>query len=147
MGDGAERERLLKDKNERHLDNVMMFKQLPKDRMPQLWAITDVSLVLLRNEPLFESVLPSKIFEAMGSGKAVILGVRGESQRLLDESEGGLCIEPENAIQLADAVESLADDRVRCRALGLAGRHYVEQHCDRRKLAEKFEAIFCSLKT
>ena len=39
--------------------------QLPKERMPALWALTDVSLVLLRDQPLFRTVLPSKLFEAL----------------------------------------------------------------------------------
>ncbi len=142
VGDGAERERLLYEKEQLGLDNVLMLGLLPKAEMPRVWAITDVSLVLLRNQLLFERVLPSKVFEAMGAAKPIILGVRGESQRLVEASGGGLCIEPENAEQLADAVTSLADDRARGLAMGLAGRHYVEQHFDRRNLAEKFEEVF-----
>ena len=145
VGDGAERERLLLEKEQLGLDNVLILGQLPKDQMPRVWSMTDVSLVLLRNQPLFESVLPSKVFEAMGAAKPIILGVRGESQRLVEASEGGLCIEPENAEQLAAAVTALADDRSRRLAMGLAGRHYVEQHFDRRKLAGRFEAEFAAL--
>jgi glycosyltransferase involved in cell wall biosynthesis len=142
VGDGAERERLLREKQQLGLDNVLMLGQLPKDQMPRVWAITDVSLVLLRNQPLFERVLPSKVFEGMGAAKPIILGVRGESQRLVEASGGGLCIEPENAEELADAVTYLADDQPNCRAMGLAGRYYVEQHFDRRKLAKAFEMVF-----
>jgi glycosyltransferase involved in cell wall biosynthesis len=145
VGDGAERERLLREKQQLGLDNVLMLGQMPKDQMPRVWAITDVSLVLLRNQPLFERVLPSKVFEAMGAAKPIILGVRGESQRLIEASGGGLCIEPENAEHLTDAVTSLADHRANCRAMGLAGRQYVEQHFDRRKLAEGFEVVFACL--
>ena len=122
-----------------------MLGQLPKEQMPQVWALTDVSLVLLRNQPLFESVLPSKVFEAMGMAKPIVLGVRGESQRLVEASGAGLCIEPENAEQLADTVALLADNRNRGREMGSAGRRYVAQNFDRRALAGKFEALFASL--
>lgn len=144
-GDGAERERLVRDKEALGLDNVLILGQMPKQMMPQLWGLTDVSLVLLRNRPLFNAVLPSKIFEAMGMAKPIILGVRGESQRLVEQSGAGICIEPENAEQLAQAVAGLADDRSRCRAMGEAGRHTVERDFDRRRLAHDYEALLAAV--
>lgn len=144
-GDGAERDRLVRDKEALGLHNVLILGQMPKQMMPQLWGLTDVSLVLLRNRPLFNSVLPSKIFEAMGMAKPIILGVRGESQRLIEQSGAGICIEPENAEQLAQAVASLADDRSRCRAMGEAGRRTVERDFDRRRLAHHYEALLAAV--
>jgi glycosyltransferase involved in cell wall biosynthesis len=104
-----------------------------------------VSLVLLRNRPLFNSVLPSKIFEAMGMAKPIVLGVRGESQRLVEQSGAGICIEPENAGQLAAAVCRLADDPELRRRMGEAGRRTVEQQFDRRKLAGEFETLLAGV--
>jgi glycosyltransferase involved in cell wall biosynthesis len=140
-GDGAERERLVRDRDALGLANVLIVGQLPKQRMPELWALTDVSLVLLRNRPLFDAVLPSKIFEAMGMEKPIVLGVRGESQRLVEQSGAGICIEPENAEALAAAVRRLADDPELRRRMGAAGRRAVEEHFDRRKLAGDFETM------
>jgi glycosyltransferase involved in cell wall biosynthesis len=144
-GDGAERERLVREREALGLANVLIAGQLPKSAMPALWALTDVSLVLLRNQPLFDAVLPSKIFEAMGMAKPVVLGVRGESQRLVEQAGAGICIEPENAADLAAAVRALADDPARRRALGAAGRRTVERDFDRRQLALAFEAMLAGL--
>lgn len=144
-GDGAERERLVQRREQMGLDNVLILGQLPKQQVPDLWAITDASLVLLRNQPLFNMVLPSKIFEAMGMARPIILGVRGESERLVKESGGGLCIEPENAEELAAVVRALADDREHAKALGRAGRSYVEEHFDRARLAGKLENVLSEL--
>lgn len=144
-GDGAERQRLVERRSSLGLDNVLILGQLPKQQMPELWGLTDVSLVLLRNQPLFDTVLPSKIFEAMGMSVPIILGVRGESARLLAESGGGLCIEPENAQELAAAVRTLADDRVQARAMGCRGRSYAEQHFSRSVLAGRMESVLVGL--
>ena len=81
--------------------------------------------------------------EAM-SAHVVVADVR-ESERLLAESGAGLCIEPENPEELAAAVRALADDRQKCRAMGLAGRRYVEAHYDRRKLAGEYEAALAGV--
>lgn len=140
-GDGAERERLVQRRAELRLDNVKIVGQQSKDRMPGIWALTDVSLVLLRRSKTFESVIPSKIFEAMGMGRPIILGVRGESQRIVEAAGSGLCIEPENDEELADAVRQLATAPDRARRLGESGRRYVEENYDRRRLAARFEEL------
>ena len=140
-GDGAQREQLIQQRDAMRLGNVFIVGQQPKDRMPGIWALTDVSLVLLLKRQTFESVIPSKIFEAMGMARPIILGVRGESQRIVEAAGAGLCIEPENDEELAEAVRQLASDPARARTLGENGRHYVEENYDRRRLAARFEQL------
>ena len=140
-GDGAQREQLVQQRDAMRLGNVFIVGQQPKERMPGIWALTDVSLVLLRKRQTFESVIPSKIFEAMGMARPIILGVRGESQRIVEAAGAGLCIEPENDEELAEAVRKLATEPARARALGASGRRYVEDNYDRRRLAARFEQL------
>lgn len=40
--------------------------------------------------------------------RPIILGVEGESQMIIEEAKTGICIEPENARQLADSLQYLA---------------------------------------
>jgi glycosyltransferase involved in cell wall biosynthesis len=138
VGDGAERARLLEMKERLALSNVLMLDQQPKDAMPELWGLADISLVLLRKTDLFKTVIPSKIFEAMGMATPIILGVEGESRELVLEAGGGLTIEPENAAQLAAAVQRLADHPGEASALGQKGYDYVCANFDRRVLATRY---------
>jgi glycosyltransferase involved in cell wall biosynthesis len=140
-GDGAERERLQAAIAARGLDNVKMLGQLPKDEMPGLWACSTVSLVLLKKQDLFTSVIPSKIFESMAMRKPIVLGVRGEAQRIITESGSGICIEPESAVELASALRTLADDAALRERLAEAGFAYVRAHYDRACLAADYEAV------
>ena len=140
-GDGAERARLQSERERRSLHNVLMLGQLPKERMPALWSITDVSLVLLKKLDLFLTVIPSKIFETMAMKKPIILGVRGESQEIVEKAGAGVCIEPENAEQLAAAVLNLASSQAKCRALGESGHACVRKEFDRTILAQRYEAV------
>ena len=145
VGDGARREALLRQRDEMQLTNVIMLGQQPKVRMPGIWAATAVSLVLLRDELLFRSVIPSKIFESMAMQKPIILGVRGESQALLEASGAGLCIAPESATELAQAVRTLWTDTQRRAAMVQAGRAWVECNADRNRLAERYEGLLASV--
>jgi glycosyltransferase involved in cell wall biosynthesis len=107
VGDGAERSRLVAMREEMKLQNVVMLDQQPKERMPDLWSLSSVSLVLLKRSDLFKTVIPSKIFESMAMEKPIIMGVEGESAELVMSSGGGICIEPENGKDLADQVLKL----------------------------------------
>jgi glycosyltransferase involved in cell wall biosynthesis len=144
-GDGAERDRLLAKKEAMGLENVLMLAQQPKGRMPEIWALTGASLVLLKRSDTFKTVIPSKIFESMAMKRPIVLGVEGESRDLVGSADAGLFVEPENAAQLAEAVVRLADDPALCRRLGENGRAFVEQHFDRRVLAERYAAVLGAL--
>ena len=74
-----------------------------------------------------------------------VLGVQGEAQAMVETATAGICIEPENAAELAAAVVALADDRDRAAAYGEAGRVFVEARFNRRKLASKMERVLLGL--
>lgn len=144
VGDGAERERILRMRDEKCLNNVIMLGQQSKSEMPRLWAISDVSLVLLKRMDLFKSVIPSKIFESMAMKIPIILGVEGESRALVEAASGGLAIEPENGRQLAESVVRLTENPAFCEELGDNGRSFVADHYDRKMLAQRYEKLIAS---
>ncbi len=145
VGEGAEREKLFEMKKRLGLDNVVMARQLPKDKMPALWSITDVSLVLLKKSDLFKSVIPSKIFESMAMQCPVILGVEGEVKGIIEQAESGICIEPESVTELLQAISSLYQDPGRANKMGMRGRKFVSENYDRSVLAERFEGLIAAL--
>ena len=145
VGDGAERQRLLGLREQLGLTNLTMLEQQPKERMPRIWALSDASLVLLRKLPLFETVIPSKIFESMAMGRPIVLGVGGEAREIVEEAHAGLVIEPESSASLCAAVLKLAQDPALVQQLGANGQAYASAHCDRRVLARRFEAVLMTL--
>ena len=145
VGGGAERARLIKLRERMGLANLIMLDQQPRDRLPALWSVLDAGLVLLRRSDLFKTVIPSKIFEAMAMERPIILGVDGESRRIIQDAGAGIPITPESAEELAEAVVTLADDPHRAREMGRRGRRHAEEMYDRRVLAARFERIMASL--
>jgi glycosyltransferase involved in cell wall biosynthesis len=141
VGDGAERQTLLRIQNEMRLDNVIMLDQQPKIRMREFWALSNIGLVLLKKSDLFKTVIPSKIFESLAMAKPIILGVQGESADLLREAQAGVCIEPEHADELAARVLELSQNPELCQQLGRNGRRYVVEHFNRIRLAKKLAFV------
>ncbi len=141
-GNGAERESLARLHRERGLANVTLLGQQPWESVPSYLALSGAAVVHLKRSPLFENVLPSKMFEIMAAGRPVILGVRGEAERLLNEARAGLVCEPESPAALCQAVTRLAGDPDLRRRLGENGRAWVVRNASyRRRASEYLEAL------
>jgi len=138
VGDGADRDRLVSERDRRHLRNVVMRPSVPKDQVPGLYAAADACLVPLRDVPLFETFVPSKLFEVLAAGRPVIGAVRGEARNILARSGGALLVDPERGDQLAEAVRRLRGDPQLRMELGRRGRAFAEQHYDRDALAGRY---------
>jgi glycosyltransferase involved in cell wall biosynthesis len=138
VGDGSERERLLAERDRRRLANVHMLPSVPKAEVPGLYAAADVCLVPLRDVPVFETFVPSKLFEVLAAGRPTVGAVRGEAREILRRSGGALLVEPGDSIGIAAAVERLRADPFLLATLGRQARAFAEQHYDRDALAARY---------
>lgn len=108
VGEGARKAELEAEARRRNLDSYVVFPgRLPKEEMPRVLASSDACLVHLRKTELFETVIPSKIFEMMAMGKPIIMGVRGEALRIVEEAGAGVAMEPESASSLLVALDKV----------------------------------------
>jgi glycosyltransferase involved in cell wall biosynthesis len=111
VGAGAERDALIADAERRGLANLVFQPAQPKGRMPEIWSLCDVALVHLKDSPTFAGVIPSKIFEAMGMGKPILLvAPEGEASRILLADRAGLHVPATQPKAFARAVTKLRDD-------------------------------------
>ena len=112
MGSGAAREAIITEATKRRLNNVVFVPAQPKEKMPSYWSICDVALVHLKNVPLFSTVIPSKIFEAMAMGVGILLAApEGEASCIVREAGAGVVVPPEEPNCLAAAVRVLHRDK------------------------------------
>jgi glycosyltransferase involved in cell wall biosynthesis len=135
VGDGSDRDVLERRIAEDNLSNVTLLGLVPRDRVPGLLAASDILLVSLKPSPMFEKVLPSKLFEAMAAGKPIVLSVGGEAKAVLDRARAGIAVEPGNAEAIAEAVTTLAADSERRQACGKAGQEFVAAEFSRDRWA------------
>jgi glycosyltransferase involved in cell wall biosynthesis len=140
VGEGAAKRALAERVESLDLRNVTMLPGVERNEVPSILAAADICLVPLRDVPLFSTFIPSKMFEYFGAGRAVVGAVRGEPARLLEEG-GATVVEPGDAPALADAIADLAGDPARREQMGERGRRYVEEHFDRRRLAERYRSL------
>jgi glycosyltransferase involved in cell wall biosynthesis len=138
VGDGAEKQRLSKDAEARGLDNVRFFPSQSRETMTSWYGAADVVLVPLRNIALFETFIPSKMFEILACERPIIGSVRGEARRILEQSEAALVVDPEDVDAIAESIQVLRSDPRRRESLATKGRIYVRARYDRRALASEY---------
>jgi glycosyltransferase involved in cell wall biosynthesis len=138
VGEGAEKEKLERLAGELQLRNVTFLGQQPRETLLAFYRASDVSLVPLKKLPIFTKVLPSKLFELMGAGCAIVCSVEGEAASLVERAEAGLCIQPENIEQLVDAIRRLRSAPELVARFGANGRRFVTAHYLRSTLAERY---------
>lgn len=141
FGDGPEKDSLRQVAVDKSLYNVRFFPVQPVSRMPEVFTALDVALIPLKNNVLFHGALPSKLFEAMGAGVPVIVAIEGEARDLVQRSQCGLLVPPENAAEIADAILRLQADPKLCLSLGENGRTFVLRHHNRKDTAQKFRSL------
>lgn len=111
-GGGAARQKVVDLVQQKGLKNVVLIDRQPKEMMPKLWSLCDVSLVPLVNSELFKTVIPSKIFECMGMGIPTIMSVpEGEATAIIRETNSGLVVESESVDQITAAILKLHEDQ------------------------------------
>ncbi|HZU60918.1 MAG TPA: glycosyltransferase family 4 protein, partial [Solirubrobacteraceae bacterium] len=141
VGDGAERAELAQRAIGQGLDNVRFLGRVDRDRVPELLGGADIAALSLRDLPLFEDALPSKLLEYMAAGRPVVASAAGDVARLLERSGGGLVSGPGDAAGLAQSIRDLVSDPDRARELGASGRRYVSAHYSREAFVERLEEI------
>ena len=107
IGDGAEKENLIKYSKTLHSKNFTFLESVTKSEIPLYIEISDYSLVNLKKSDEFKNVIPSKIFENIAMYKPILLGVEGESKKLIDDYEVGVCFEPENKESFLNALKDI----------------------------------------
>lgn len=143
LGGGVEVPRLKERASQMQLRNVIFLPPVPMAEVGALLNAADALLVHLRKDPLFEITIPSKTQAYMAVGKALLMAVDGDAANLVAQSGGGVGVESENAVVLADAADSLAampPDALT--SMGQQAQRYYREHLALKVGVAKFGSIF-----
>jgi len=142
IGDGADRKRLETVKRNMSIDNVTILPLQPKDKIPYFLEMSNAGLIMLKNNTLFKTVIPSKMFEYMAKKKPIIVSVpEGEATGIAQKYTCGLAVQPENPAELKRAILKLYHDPYLRATLGENGYSSVYQFFNRDSLARKMLAL------
>ena len=136
VGGGAEKKKLRAAVTEKGLKNVIFVDTVSKLEIIRYWTILDISIVHLKNTPLFHTVIPSKIFEAMAMAKPILHGVNGESALIVKNNDVGLIFRQEDPVDLVKHLQKMLSDTNEFNHMKKNGPIIAKLY-DRNRLAEQ----------
>jgi glycosyltransferase involved in cell wall biosynthesis len=144
VGDGVEREALRKLAS--GLSNVVFHPFVEPGRYVRWLRAMDAGIVTLRAD-MKTPVVPSKILGFMAAGRPYVALLPRESDAwgITAEARCGRIVPPGDPQAAARAIEQLASDRARSRAMGRRGETYCRQHFSRDACIDKYDSILHSL--
>jgi colanic acid biosynthesis glycosyl transferase WcaI len=129
VGDGPVKRELISEAEARGLHNIKFLDPMPQDRMPALVAAADIVLVPLKAR--IPGAVPSKLYEAMSSGRALIVIASGEAAEIVSRHRAGVVVSPGDIQGLTTALLDLARNSSYREQLGAQARRAATTHFDR----------------
>lgn len=128
------------------LPNVRFVDMQPKDRLAEVAAAADIHVVPLR-AGLARSSVPSKLYTILAAGRPVVASVDPgtEVARTVVDAGAGLAVAPDDAEAFTKAIARLVAAPEEARAMGEAGRSFVERWASPAAVARSYEELFAEL--
>ena len=141
VGDGryqAEFERQIEELDVREM--FIMIPRVPAERVPEILSVCDAGFISFNKTPLWENTIPAKLQSYMACGKAIIASASGETKRIIEEANCGVCCRIGDAKALANGIlEMLSLDRT---LLDRHSKEYFDAHFNKKKLMDEMEGYF-----
>ncbi len=142
VGAGAAKANLAASARSRDLDNVVFAPRQAKSEIARYWSVCDAALVHLRNAPVFSSVVPSKLFEALAMGKPILYaGPPGEAAQIVTDCGAGLNVAPDDPAALAASVRELLAHEDQRAAFARRSRQSAARFSRHRQANETLEVL------
>ena len=143
IGDGRKKVWMKKEIKKMKLNNRFFFLgSKPVEQMPNYFAVADVLLVTLKNDPIFSYTIPGKIQSYLACGKPIVAAINGEGARIINSSNSGQAVNAEDYENLAKVVIKFSKmSKSQLKIRGRLALKYYQDNFNRKKLIKKIETI------
>jgi len=144
VGDGRYKKKLIEEVNLYNVNNMFNFiDKQPATRIPELMANCDAAFISLSDNPLFSMTIPAKLQSYMACGKIIIASANGEINKIINESNSGVCSEAANVEDLVEnIVELVSKTREELIEIGNNSRKYYSENFEKNNLIDKMDKYF-----
>jgi colanic acid biosynthesis glycosyl transferase WcaI len=126
----------------RGLNNVLFLGRYEVEVMPKLYALADVLLIHLKNEPLFRITIPHKTYAYMATGKPILAAVAGDAADVVRNAGAGIACLPQDPQALALTTRQFyCMTEIERRAMGESGLTVVKNQFCRETLVGDIEEV------
>lgn len=127
--------------------HVRYLGWLDRDGVKKYLSESKLGLVILHPEPRYVVSYPIKLFEYMSAGIPVIASRFPLWESIVKEEDCGICVDPLNPEEIAEAIKQLLSDPARSRRMGENGRKAVERKYNWENEGETLLKLYSELDT
>ncbi len=139
IGDGVEKQRLVKRKKDEGLDNVYFLPPVAKTMVPSLVERADCSYMGALDSPLYRfGLCLNKMYDCMMAGKPIVCAINAP-KTLVEQYSCGYMADPSDVGTINEAIHRIKAMSAQQRAeMGENGRRAVLENFTYQKLAKRF---------
>lgn len=141
IGDGPEKAALKERVSSLGLKNVRFLDPVSKSEIGRTCANADAFVFNLAYIPVFQyGISSNKLFDYMACGRPILFCCEA-SNNIVQESNSGVSVYPEQPLELAEAIVAMANRPLESRIeMGKNGRKYVQTNHDFSKLTKRLSS-------
>jgi glycosyltransferase involved in cell wall biosynthesis len=138
IGQGMEKNRLMKKAKEMNVTNVRFIDPVPKKEVFKYIIASEMGASVLKKVDTFKTVYSNKTFDYFSCKIPVIMAIDGVSRELVEMAQAGSYVESENSADYENVIRAYLNDLERVRKEGINGYNYAKINFDREKLAKNY---------
>lgn len=118
-------------------DKFIILPRVQSTLVPEILSACDAGFISFNKTPLWEMTIPAKLQSYMACGKPIIASASGETKRIIEESQCGICTEIGDAEALAEGIRKIMSMDIT--GLGKNSRSYFESHFVKKMLMDEMD--------
>jgi len=138
IGQGMEKDKLVKMATERNITNVRFLDSVPKAEVFRYILASEMGASVLKRVDTFKTVYSNKTFDYMSCKKPILMAIDGVSRELVEAAAAGVYVEPENISEYNRIIRQYLYDPERLKREGESGYRFAKDNFDREVLAKKY---------
>ena len=109
--------------------NAVFLGYLNRDQVTDVYKRSQICVSALLNVGQYYGVenLSTKVYEGMAMGLPVIMSRNPYNERMIEQYQFGVCVDPENIDEFAGAIRDLLDHPEKARQMGENGRKAIKE--------------------
>ncbi len=138
IGQGMQKEKLIKLANEMEVKNVKFIDPVPKIEVFKYILASDMGTSVLKNVETFKTVYSNKTFDYMSCKKPILMAIDGVSRALVEDAKAGSFVIPEDPESFNQIIREYLKNPSRLKEEGENGYIYARKNFDRELLSKKY---------
>lgn len=118
-------------------EKFVMIPRKSAEKIPELLCACDAAFLSFQDADLWTMTIPAKLQSYMACGMPIIASAQGETKRVIEEAECGICSAIGDAEALSEAIKKLMNADLA--EMGNRSRKYFEENFDKQMLMNQME--------